>query len=130
MHRRLLLGVAAITIAALTPSVLAGVQTPPKRVVSLGILPPNAPKDARPTQVMALEDGTASMGIPDVGQFAFVPSFKPGDDKTVVVTIFDAGTKPQTELGKVEVAVGGKVAVQSKTKPSFGLLILSVTQPK
>jgi hypothetical protein len=125
MHRRMLVAVVAV-VAALAPSILAGAQAPPKRVVTLGILAPNAPKDARPVSIMTLEDGMAGMTVPDVGQFGFTPSFRKGDDKTVVVTIFDTSTKPGTELGSVDVVVGAKAAVQSKTKPSFGILVTAV----
>ena len=123
MHRKLLLGAIVVVMAGLTPSLLANLQTPPKRVVTLSILPPNAPKDAKPSQIMTLEDGTAGMNIPDVGQFAFTPSFKKGDSKTLVVTIFDASTKPSRELGKVDVLIGAKEPVHSKTKPSFAIQV-------
>jgi hypothetical protein len=129
MRRRAPVGIIAIAILALPQVILALAQAPPKRVVTLGILRPNAPRDARPSQLTTLEDGMATLGVPDLGQFGFTPSFPKGDAKTVVVTISDAGSRPSRELGKVEVVVGGK-AVASKTEPSFLIEVTRVIQPK
>jgi hypothetical protein len=110
-------------MAALFASpVLAKFQSQQKHVITLAVLAPGMKSEMRLT---ALEDGSASAAFPDLGQFSFAMSFRKGDDKTVVVTVSDASTKPSTELGKVDVPVAGK-PVQSKTKPSFELHIVSV----
>lgn len=124
MHQRILFGVAAVLLLSAVSSIHAGLQTP-KRVVTLGIVAPNAAKDASPARLTVLEGGTGSLAVPDVGRFGFSPSFQPGDDKTVIVTIFDASTQPSNELGKVHVPVGGNI-IQSKTKPSFGIQVINV----
>lgn len=129
MRRGMLFGVVAVLVAVLAPSSLARVPSPPKRVVELSVLPANAPKDARPAKVMTLEGEAGAVGIPDLGRFGFTPSFRKGDDKTVVVAISDMGSTPARELGKVDVPVGGK-AVQSRTKPAFGIQVTQVIQPK
>jgi hypothetical protein len=129
MHGSNRLSVVAIVIVALTPSILALVQSPPKRVVTLSVLRPNAPEDTRPSLITALEDGMATLGIPDVGRFGFTPSFAKGDAKTVVITIFDASAQPARELGRVEVVVGDE-PVESRTTPSFVIGVTRVTRPK
>jgi hypothetical protein len=129
MKLRTLVGVSALVVTVVAPSVLAHSQTPSKRVVFLSILPPNAPADARPVQLTTLEGEMATMAIPNTGQFGFTPSFRKDDDKNVVVTISDTSANPARELSKVDVPIGGK-PVASKTKPSFDIQVTRVTQPK
>ena len=128
MRRSTILGIITIAIA-LPHSIPAIAQSPPKRVVTLSVLRPNAPRDARPSQITVLEDGLSTLSIPDLGQFGFTPSFAKGDGQTVIVTISDISTKPARELGKVEVIAGGK-PVASKTTPVFTVGVTSVVQPK
>jgi hypothetical protein len=113
---------AALMAALLAPPALADSQSSQKRVITLSILAAGAENDMR---ITALEDGSASINIPDVGQFSFAVSFRKGDDKTVVVTISDPSTKPATELAKIDAPVAGK-PVQSRTKPSFEIRVVSV----
>jgi hypothetical protein len=124
MRQKAVFAFVALAVAVGVQSALAGIQAPKKRVVALGISSSAFP-DMKNPQAMTLEGEMATIGIKDVGVFGFMPVAKQGDDKTMVVTIFDAAAKPATELGKVDVPIGGN-AVAAKTKPPFNVKVLSV----
>ena len=120
--------VTAITAAILlmAPTGLMGLQAPQKRAITLGVRAESAVKESR---ITAVEDGSASIIVPEVGQFAFSPHFRKGDEKLIVVTISDPSSSPSRELGQVDAPVSG-APVRSKTKPLFELRVINVTTPK
>jgi hypothetical protein len=71
-------------------------------------------------QLRILEGETGTASLPDLGKYGFAPTFNGG---VVVVEIFDLGN--QQRLGEVRAAVGG-AAVQSSTKPQFGIRVIRV----
>lgn len=116
----LLVAVAGTTLTAV-PEAASG--APAARVIRLAITPPG--KDA-PTSVIAThENESVTVHVPDLGNFGFTPVIG-SDNRTVVVTIFDNRNDGHKRLGEVQAPVGGKV-VQSKTEPSFGIKIVSVS---
>ena len=123
MRSKFLLPVLAFAVAGSLSSVgVAQSKAPQKRVITLGVLPEGATKDVTLT---ALEGGTGSIAVPDIGLFVFDLSFRNGDDKNLVVKILDGTAKPNKELGTVDVPVDGK-KLKSKTKPSFEIHVVSV----
>src|SRR5262245_24273811 len=114
MRQKALFAFLVLAVAVGVQCTLAGVQATKKRAVAVSITTPAVP-EAKGNQIMTLEGEMATVGVKDVGQFGFTPVAKPGDDETMVVTIFDAAAKPAAEVGKLEVPVGGD-AVTSKTK--------------
>jgi len=122
-------GVVAMLLSLSAAPVIADRQASARRVITLSVLPESAPPDTRPNQIVVLEDGTATLNLPDLGQFGFSPSIRKDESQTVVVTISDTGAKPSRDLGSVDVPIGGK-AVRSKTKPQFEIKVVSVVQRK
>ena len=111
MLRRLSIGLA--TLVALTVVALAA-QERRSMVLEIGL-----PNGAAP-QLRILDGGTGTVDLPKVGKFGFVPTLKDG---TVSVEVFDMNQTPHRQIDRVEAAVGGE-AVQSNTKPRFGIRIL------
>ena len=99
----------------------------PKRVVVMAITVPK--KGVPPITITTREGEAATLSIDGVGKIGFEPTFRKGDESTVIVTIFDVASSPSQKLGEAEVPVAGK-PVQSKTSPSFGIQIVRVIQPK
>jgi hypothetical protein len=115
-----------IGAARVDAAIQATVQSP-KRVVVMAI---TLPKKGVPPITMTTREGeAATLSIDGVGKIGFEPTFRKGDDSTVIVTIFDVASSPSQKLGEAEVPVAGKL-VQSKTSPSFGIQIVRVSQPK
>jgi len=107
-------------VLAVVALICAGLVAQERRSLVLEISLPNG---ATP-QLRIADGGTGTVDLPSVGTFGFVPTLK-GD--LVEVEVFDMSKTPHRQIGRVEAAVGG-VAVQSSTKPQFGIRILSVHQ--
>ena len=113
MLRRL--SIALATLVALTVVALAAQQRR-SIVLEIGLPGGSAP------QLRILDGGTGTVDMPKVGKFGFVPTLKDG---TVSVEVFDMNQTPHRQIDRVEAAVGGN-AVQSNTKPQFGIRAVSV----
>jgi hypothetical protein len=116
MLRRL--SIALATLVALTVVALAAQE---RRSIVLEIGLPNG---AAP-HLRILDGGTGTVDMPKVGKFGFVPTLKDG---TVSVEVFDMNQTPHRQIDRVDAAVGGE-AVQSNTKPQFGIRILRLVTP-
>lgn len=104
--------------------VVTGGAAAGKRTVEVQITLPNG---AAPV-FKVLEGDPATVELAD-GKFGFVPTFRSGDDLTVVVSVFDLRANPHRQLGQVEVAVGAD-AVQSDTTPRFSVRVSRVIAGK
>jgi hypothetical protein len=102
----------------------SGVSAASKRIVEMQVTLPNG---AAP--VMKVDEGVpATVGLKE-GKFGFVPTFRAGNESTVVVEVFDVQANPHRQLGQVEVPVGGN-AVQSETTPAFRIRVSRVIAGK
>lgn len=84
--------------------------------------------DIPPLRMAAKEGEAAVLENPDVGKFDFTPSFQPGDDAVMVVTIADASVSPHRRLAEVKVPSDGTQRVPSKTSPNFWIRIARIVQ--
>lgn len=116
-----LLLVTGVASLSAIPEAAKGVLSP--RVIRLAVTPPG--KDAPTTATATHENELVTVVVPNLGAFAFSPVIA-SDNRTVVVTIYDDRNEGHKVLGKVEAPIGGKV-IQSKTTPSFGIKIVSVS---
>src|SRR5262245_41368807 len=110
-------GVALLVVLATAVGIA---QTTAKRSVVLQL---DLPNGATP-QVRVLEGETATVTLPRVGTFGFVPTLQEGSN-VVLVDVFDLEPTPHQRLGRVEATVGGDT-VQSNTKPQFGVRVTKV----
>jgi len=76
-------------------------------------------------EIEVYEGGTASVEIPNVGKFGFVPTVKAGDDKTLIVDVQDLSRTPPKKLDTVETSLRGP-AVPTKTTPQFAVRALYI----
>lgn len=97
-----------------------------RRVVRMEI---TVPKDIPPMRIVGREGETVTVALDDLGKFGFEPSFREGDDATVIVTVSDMSSSPSRQFGQVKVPVDGS-RVQSRTSPDFGIRIIRVVQPE
>ena len=82
------------------------------------------PNGATP-QVTIVEGGMASVELPRVGKFGFVPTLKDGDAHVVIVELFDLNRAPHRRLTRTEAIAGGD-EVQTGTDPQFGVRVARV----
>jgi ketosteroid isomerase-like protein len=108
-----------------TGGISVGTSPAATRTIRLGVVPPTP--DAQEAQVVVREGAMMTMVIPSLGRFEFEPVFRPGDDATIVVTIWEAGPAGGRRPGEVELPADGAL-VQSSTVPSFGLRIVGPVQ--
>jgi hypothetical protein len=94
-------------------------------MIRLGVVPPTP--DAHESQVVIREGEVMTMVIPNLGRFEFEPLFRPGNDDTIVIAIWESNTTGGRRLGEVEVPVDGAL-VRSATTPSFGLRVVGPVQ--
>lgn len=113
MQRKLSIAFAAVVALACVTLVA---QERRSIVLEIGL-----PNGSTP-QLRILDGGTGTVDMPKVGKFGFVPTLKDG---TVSVEVFDMNQTPHRQLDRVEAAVGGE-AVQSNTKPQFGIRAVGV----
>ena len=96
-------------------------SAPPTRDVVMELTLPNG---ATP-QLRIVEGGTGTVELPGVGKFGFVPQWQDSNSNVIRVDVFDLNRTPQQRLGGTDAVVGGD-RVQSKTKPDFGVRIVSI----
>lgn len=108
----------SISLAALIALTFVALAAQERRSIVLEIGLPNG---AAP-QLRILDGGTGTVDMPQVGKFGFVPTLK---GSTVSVEVFDMNQTPHRQIDRVEAAVGAE-AVQSNTKPQFGIRAVSV----
>lgn len=102
---------------ALTGAVSAA--QPSGRLVRLEVFPT---KDAKPVAVAVRENETLITTIKELGTLAFEVRFRDRPEKTILVVIFDAETKPHVLLGALDVPVDGK-RIDTNTSPPFGVRV-------
>jgi hypothetical protein len=105
-----------IAFAAVVALACVAVVAQERRSVVLEIGLPNG---AVP-QLRVADGGTATVDLPKVGKFGFVPTVKDG---TVSVEMFDMKQTPHRQIDRIEAVVGGET-VQSNTKPQFGIRVV------
>ena len=119
---RVLHNLAALLAAlVLTGAMTAGYQSV-RSVVHLELFPT---KDAKPIAVSVRENETLIREIKELGTLAFEIRMQDRQQKTVLVIVFDADTKPHVLLGATEVPTDGK-RIDSNTSPVFGIRIRRV----
>jgi hypothetical protein len=119
---RVLHNLAALLAAlVLTVAMTAGYQSVGS-VVHLELFPT---KDAKPIAVSVRENETLIREIKELGTLAFEIRMQDRQQKTVLVIVFDADTKPHVLLGATEVPTDGK-RIDSNTSPVFGIRIRRV----
>ena len=82
-------------------------------------------QDAKPIAVSVRENETLIRTIKELGTLAFEIRMQDRQQKTVLVIVFDADTKPHVLLGATEVPTDGK-RIDSNTSPVFGIRIRRV----
>jgi hypothetical protein len=92
------------------------------RLVRLEVFPT---KDAKPVAVAVRENETLITTIKDLGTLAFEVRFRDRQEKTLLVVIFDAETKPHVLLGALDLPVDGK-RVDTNTSPPFSVRVRRV----
>lgn len=117
-HSLAALVVAVVLMAVALP---AGYQSG-RSVVHLELFPA---KDAKPIAVSVRENETLIRTIKELGTLAFEIRMQDRQQKTVLVIVFDADTKPHVLLGATEVPTDGK-RIDSNTSPVFGIRIRRV----
>jgi hypothetical protein len=110
------LAVAFSLIGAAAPAQPGG------RLVRLEVFPA---KDAKPVAVSVRENETLITTIKDLGTLAFEVRFRDKQEKTVLVIVFDAETRPHVLLGALDLPVDGK-RVETSTSPPFGIRVRRV----
>ncbi len=108
----------SIVLATLVALTFVALTAQERRSIVLEIGLPGGPAP----QLRILDGGTGTVDMPKVGKFGFVPTLKDG---TVSVEVFDMNQTPHRQIDRVEAAVGGG-AVQSNTKPQFGIRAVRV----
>ena len=80
------------------------------------------PDSAHPTRSLlkVVEGDTASIEIPNVGKFGFVPTIKASDDDTLVVDVLDLSQTPARKLDTIETSIHGRF-VTAKTNPRIDI---------
>ncbi len=111
-----------LLVVALPLLAAALAAQPSGRLVRLDVF---VTKDAKPVAVSVRENETLITTIKDLGTLAFEVRFRDKQEKTVLVVIFDAETKPQVLLGALELPVEGK-RVESSTSPPFEIRVRRV----
>jgi hypothetical protein len=76
-------------------------------------------------EIEVYEGGTASVAIPNVGKFGFVPTVKAGDNKTLIVDVLDLSQTPPNKLDTVETSLDAP-AVPTNTKPEFAVRVVYI----
>lgn len=109
-------GLLAVALA-LTGAVSAA--QPSGRLVRLEVFPT---KDAKPVAVSVRENETLITTIKELGTLAFEVRFRDKREKTLLVVIFDAETKPHVLLGALDLPVDGK-RIDTNTSPPFGVRV-------
>ena len=112
-------GLLAVALA-LTGAVSAA--QPSGRLVRLEVFPT---KDAKPVAVAVRENETLITTIKELGTLAFEVRFRDKQEKTLLVVIFDAETKPHVLLGALDLPVDGK-RIDTNTSPPFGVRVRRV----
>ena len=87
---------------------------PAPRLVEIALTVPHGGHPA----IRVHEGETASVTIPDVGRFGFVPTVKAGDNTTLVVDVLDLAKTPPQKLATVETSIH-KPAVPTNTTPQM-----------
>lgn len=115
------LAVLAAALVLMTVAIPAGYQSV-RSVVHLELFPT---KDAKPIAVSVRENETLIREIKELGTLAFEIRMQDRQQKTVLVIVFDADTKPHVLLGATEVPTDGR-RIDSNTSPVFGIRIRRV----
>ena len=108
-----------LLVVALPLLVAASAAQPSGRIVRLDVF---ATKDAKPVAVSVRENETLITTIKDLGTLAFEVRFRDKQEKTVLVVVFDAETKPHLLLGALDLPVDGK-RVETSTTPPFAIRV-------
>jgi hypothetical protein len=113
-------------VAVLLTGAIAAAQSHAP-VVTMGVTLP----DGRTQELTAAESGLATLTLKDGTEYGFRPTIQDSSPwNRIVITIFKSATTSAatTVLGEVEVRRGGP-AVESKTNPSFRVLVPKVSAP-
>ena len=103
---------------ALAAATTAAAQTD-RRLVRLELFPA---KDAKPVPIAVRENETLITTTKELGTLAFEVRFRDKQEKTVLVVIFEAETKPHVLLGALELPIDGK-RVETSTSPPFEIRV-------
>ena len=114
LHVRRCVVAFVLALAATT----AAAQTD-RRLVRLEVFPT---KDAKPVPISVRENETLITTTREFGTLAFEVRFRDKQEKTVLVVIFDAETKPHVLLGALELPIDGK-RVETSTSPPFEIRV-------
>jgi hypothetical protein len=108
-------------------AVAIGIAQSPARQVQIEVTLQNDPHPIHPL-LTVVEGNTASLEIPNVGKFGFVPNVKTSDSTTLVVDVLDLSQTPAKKLDTVETSVHGAAAF-TKTTPEFRIRAIDI-EPK
>jgi hypothetical protein len=112
--KRLLFSVGCVILASNT-----GFTQSKGRHVEIAV---RQPSSAHPivSILQVVEGDTASIEIPNVAKFGFVPTIKSTDDDTLVVDVFDLSQTPARKLDTIETSIHGRF-VTAKTNPQIDI---------
>ena len=79
-------------------------------------------------QLRGADGATATVELPKVGKFGFVPTVQQDNAGIVIVEVFDLNRTPHQRIARLQVIVGGD-RVQSGTTPQFGVRVPRVITP-
>ena len=97
--RQILFSFALVTLA-----VALGIAQSAARHVQIEVMLQNAPHPIRPL-LTVVEGGIASVDLPNVGKFGFVPIVKASDPMTLVFDLLDLSQTPAKKLDTVETSL-------------------------
>ena len=104
---------------ALAVAVTTAAAQTDRRLVRLEVFPT---KDAKPVPIAVRENETLITTTKELGTLAFEVRFRDKQEKTVLVVIFEAETKPHVLLGAIELPIDGK-RVETTTSPPWGIRV-------
>jgi hypothetical protein len=107
-----------VAFALALTATTAAAQTD-RRLVRLEVFPT---KDAKPVPIAVRENETLITTTKELGTLAFEVRFRDKQEKTVLVVIFEAETKPHVLLGALELPIDGK-RVETSTSPPFEIRV-------
>jgi len=108
-----------VVAVALALTATTAVAQTDRRLVRLEVFPT---KDAKPVPIAVRENETLITTTKELGTLAFEVRFRDKQEKTVLVVIFEAETKPHVLLGALELPIDG-TRVETSTSPPFEIRV-------
>jgi hypothetical protein len=107
-----------LAILSATSLSAAAQSTTQRRDIVLDLTLPNGGTP----QLRGPDGATATVKLPQLGKFGFVPTVQEGNPDVVVVEVFDLNRTPHQRIARLQLIVGGD-RVQSGTTPQFGVRV-------